>query len=551
MSYEIEFGDARDLANDENAWSDWFNSLTNQEKQELALRLKSAPRVGPQPGPQTRAFNSQAKVVGYGGAAGGGKTGLCAIKAVLKHNRTVIFRKDAKQLRQFVDDLVRFVGSDRGLNRGHGVMYLPGNEGHMVEWGGLGDPGSEQAWRGRAHDLMIVDEATEVQENKIRFLMAWNRTHLKNQLCQTLLTFNPPGGPDDPGGGAGRWVMDFFAPWLDERHPNPAKSGEVRYFYRDSGGIEREADGDEPIMVRMGNEDRWVTPQSRTFIFARVEDNKYLGADYVSALEALEEPWRTKYLLGSFSSHVIDHEQQVLPSAWVDDAMDRFRELERNGELHIYRSKPMSALGVDVARGGRDWTVIARRHGWFWDDLLVHKGASTPDGESVAALCIKAARDGAGICIDSGGVGASPYDVLCSGYREVHGVRGQMTKCLPDLGFNERCKNLRSALWWMLRKVLDPKNKLGAILPPNNRLRKELVSVLYREDLNKFVVDRKEEVKMRLGHSTDYADAVIYSLYNSKNTSGSEAIYRHTSPVFGKYNYSESDGDIEGSWMSN
>ena len=547
MGYELDFSDARDLSNDENSWSDWFNSLSNQEQRDLADKLKSAPRVGPQPGPQTRAFNSEAKVVGYGGAAGGGKTGLCAIKALLKHNRTVIFRKDAKQLRQFVDDLVRFVGSDRGLNRGHGVYYFGDKEGHMCEWGGLGDPGSEQAWRGRAHDLMIVDEATEVQENKIRFLMAWNRTHIKGQLCQTLLTFNPPGGPDDPGGGAGRWVMEFFAPWIDERHPNPAKSGEVRYFYRDSKGIECEAEDDNPILVKMGNEDRWVTPQSRTFIFARVEDNKYLGQDYISALEALEEPWRTKYLLGSFSSHVIDHEQQVLPSDWVDEAMDRYRKLERDGELAKYRTRRMSSLGVDVARGGRDWTVLARRHDWFWDDLLVYPGESTPDGETVAALCVKNARDGCAICIDAGGIGASPYDVLAGGYREVHGVRGQETKGLPDLGFNERCRNMRSALWWMLRKVLDPKNKLNAILPDHNRLRKELVSVLYREDLSRFVVERKEDVKKRLGHSTDYADAVIYSLYNSNDTEGSDIIYSRGNMILDLDDNEERDG----SWMSN
>jgi Ni,Fe-hydrogenase III small subunit len=77
----------------------------------------------------------------------------------------------------------------------------------------------------------------------------------------------------------------------------------------------------------------------------------------------------------------------------------------------------MLSQGVDVARGGRDNTVIANRHadgakGLWFDELKLHKGADTPDGQVVAGLVIGARKDLAPVHIDVIGVGASPYDIL-------------------------------------------------------------------------------------------------------------------------------------------
>ena len=72
----------------------------------------------------------------------------------------------------------------------------------------------------------------------------------------------------------------------------------------------------------------------------------------------------------------------------------------------------MDALGVDVARGGRDSTVIARRHGMWFDQPLTYLGRDTPYGSSVAGLVVAARRDAAPVFIDVIGIGASPYDFL-------------------------------------------------------------------------------------------------------------------------------------------
>src|ERR1700685_998970 len=54
-------------------WRDLLPLLTEQERDELDALLLAPVPWAPFPGPQTRALKSKADIVGYGGAAGGGK----------------------------------------------------------------------------------------------------------------------------------------------------------------------------------------------------------------------------------------------------------------------------------------------------------------------------------------------------------------------------------------------------------------------------------------------------------------------------------------------
>jgi hypothetical protein len=93
-----------------------------------------------------------------------------------------------------------------------------------VEFGGCPNPGDEQKFRGRPHDFLCFDEADQFPEHIVRFISGWLRTTILGQRCRMLLCFNPPSKAE------GEWLLSYFCPWVDETHPRPAKTGELRWY---------------------------------------------------------------------------------------------------------------------------------------------------------------------------------------------------------------------------------------------------------------------------------------------------------------------------------
>ena len=503
-----------EVTSDRDAFNAWYSNLSHEDKAELANALEGAPRVGPVPGPQMMAFNSSADITGFGGAGGGGKSALICILAICAHRRSVIFRAEATQIKSLLDDLVEFIGTDEGLNRQDKVFRFTFGKDkkgrpikRMVEWGGLGKPGEENSWRGRPHDFIAFDEATEISEKKVNFVSAWNRTTIEDQKCRVLMTFNPPGVITEDmvnTGVDGRWVVDYFAPWLDEMHENPAKPGEVRWFFRNDNNEQVEVPNGQPREQHINGKVYLTKPKSKTFIPSLVTDNPYLtGTGYEAQLLSLEEPLRSQ-MLGSFRSGIKDQEKQMIPSRWVDAAMDRWTPAGRH--------EPMNAIGADVARGGKDKAVIARRHGFWWDKMLRKPGAEVEDGKKMATFCLEAVKDSAFINLDAVAVGSSPYDVLKGMRVPLIGVVGSRQKGLMRIDSSFDMLNMRTWVYWLLRKVLDPASGIYPCLPKDKRLRRQLVAATYDVQGGKIAMEPKLLVRKRLGFSPDEADAVAMSL---------------------------------------
>ena len=517
----------------------WFNGLSPKEQDEWKKAASHSPLWSLNEGTQSTAFHSKADILGFGGAAGGSKSALLILLAVYSHTRSVIFRHQATQMSGLIDDMIECLGTQEGLTRQGKRWYIPsGRPGHLVEWSGLSDEISVMAQRGIAHDFIGFDEVTEIEEKRVRFVQTWLRSSKANQRTRIVMTFNPPSTTE------GRWVIDYFAPWIDERHENPAQPGELRWFITDENGDDKEVESNKPVKMKLGDREAEVYPKSRTFIPSTVFDNPFLMSNnfYLGTLQSLEEPLRSQMLLGDFRSGVMDDEWQVLPTEWIDLAMDRW---DQEG-----RKRLMTGMGVDVARGGRDNTVLARRHGYWWDEIIRRRGSQTGSGQDVAGLCMTYLRNGATILIDSQSVGASPYDLLRASSVDIKGIPAQGRSEGRPCGSAWSFYNLRAEMWWRLRCVLNPDNNFLPSLPKDNRLRSELLTPRWEMINGKVKIQSKDEIRERLGRSTDEGDAICLSLMNMDKDGSNDGNWRRTKKVdLTKRKDTEIYSDDD-SWMS-
>jgi len=469
--------------------------LTREERAEVDRLLARDKAIWrPISAPQAMAYYSTADVVGYGGAAGGGKTDLACGKALTQHQRVMILRREATQLTGIIDRLTELLRGRDGYNGQERIWRLPRAQ---IEFGSVPNLGDEAKYQGRPHDLLVFDEAANFLESQVRFLLGWLRTTTPGQRCQALLTFNPPTNAE------GRWVVEFFAPWLDRKHPRPAKPGELRWFATIDGKELEVASG-----ASFEHKGETITPLSRTFIPARVSDNPYLtGTGYMAQLQSLPEPLRSQMLNGDFQAGVEDDPWQVVPTAWVEAAQRRWKRPDK--------LPTMDSIGVDVARGGRDNTIIARRHGMWFDEPIVYPGAQTPDGPSVAGLTIAAMRDSAPIHIDVIGIGASPYDFLNNANQQVLGVNVAEKSLATDKSGRLRFYNQRSEYWWKFREALDPTSNTGLALPPSAQLLADLCAPTWTLAGSAILVEGRDEIVKRIGRSPDWASAYILALIDT------------------------------------
>lgn len=486
--------------------------LTDEERAELDSLLTSDKTLWrPLPGPQTIAYESQADIIGYGGAAGGGKTDLACGKALTSHRKIGIFRLNGTELTGVLDRITELLGGRNGYNGKDNIWRTRRVDGVpiQVEFGSFPNPDDEKKYQGRPHDLLVFDEAANMRESAVRFLLGWLRTTVPGQKCQALLTFNPPTTAE------GRWIIQFFAPWLDKKHPNPAEPGELRYFAT-VDGKDVEVDSGKPFT----HNGELITPLSRTFIPSRISDNPYLmGTGYMAQLQSLPEPLRSQMLYGDFQAGMEDDPWQVVPTAWAEAAMARWKRPDKLA--------PMDSLGVDVARGGKDNTILARRHGMWFDEALAYPGTATPDGPTIAGLVVSALRDRAPIHIDVIGVGSSPYDFLNEMGQQVLGVNVAESALGMDKSGRLRFKNQRSELWWRMREALDPANNTGIALPPDQRLLADLCAPTWKLVGQTVAVASREEILDKIGRSPDYASAYCLALMDTPKRSIMQELGRY------------------------
>jgi len=470
-----------------------IKNMTAEQKAAFDAVLDTMPRWTPQSGPQQMAYESQADILFYGGAAGGGKTDLLLGLALTSQRHSIIFRREAVQLIGIEERMTAITGTRLGYNSQTGVWRLP--QGRVMELGSVKEPGDWMKFQGRAHDAKLFDEICHFLESQFRALIGWLRSDDPNIRQRVVCAGNPPTSSD------GQWVKRFWAAWLDPTHPNPAKPGELRWYVSDENGDDFEVPSGDPVKV--GSD--WFTPKSRTFIPSSVDDNLFLSTTgYKATLQSLPEPLRSQMLRGDFQAGASDPAWQLIPTAWVKAAQARWVKKEIKG--------PMTAIGFDPARGGADKSTAARRHGQWFDELVSVPGAVTADGPTAAGFIVPLIRNGACVCVDSIGIGSSALDFIKGLNLLVLPVVGSAMSGLSDKAGQLRFRNKRAEMYWRLREALDPTLDDPIALPPDQELLGDLCAARYKivtmGDKAGIQIRDKDEIREAIGRSPDKGDAV-------------------------------------------
>ena len=445
---------------------------------------------------QRAALDSDADELFYGGSAGGGKSDLLLGLAVTEHEKSIIFRREFAQLTALVERSREVLGQVASYNgQQHIWRNIPGDR--TLEFGGVQHEHDKTRYQGRPHDLKAFDEVSEFTESQYRFLTGWARSTTPGQRVRVVATGNPPTHSE------GMWVIEYWAPWLDDQHPNPARPGELRWFAVVDG---------KDVEVESGetfeHDGEVIQPKSRTFIPAALSDNPYLAnTSYGMVLQGLPEPLRSQLLYGDFGIGVQDDPWQVIPTDWIRQAFARYEQ--RQGP-----EVPLTALGVDVARGGDDQTVICKRFGNWFPSLQKWPGSETKDGPQVATLALQALEGQleTAINVDVIGVGSSVYDSLAGQGVNVWGVNFAEKSEATDATGRLKMRNMRAEAYWTLREALDPQKGDDLAIAQDNELLADLTAPRWRITPSGIQIESKEDIQKRIGRSTDCGDALALSL---------------------------------------
>ena len=217
---------------------------------------------------------------------------------------------------------------------------------------------------------------------------------------------------------------------------------------------------------------------------------------------------------------------QLISEEWYNDARTRYDAyVARFGELPPRRVRPI--LGLDVAEFGKDYNVACPRYGGFVGNMESWGGVDT-DETALKAFDLCAKWSPMALMVDATGIGSGvgPRVRRLIQARATAATREKFPRIIesvkvavsptfevPDLG---TFGIMRDQLWWSLREWL--RTDVGAMLPPGEELRDELLTPTYAIVGNNIKVMDKDEMKKRLGRSPNFADALCLTFYPVRQT---------------------------------
>lgn len=256
-------------------------------------------RIGPNAGPQTKAYASSATITIYGGAAGGGKSWLTLFRFGIHARRYtgyfgVIFRRTMPQVLSGGGLWEESMGlyPVLGARANHGMHQWRFSESRsLVQMRGLQHAADVVDYQGSQFAEVGFEELTHFDESQFWYMISRLRTTC-GMKARVLATCNPD--PDS-------WVRKLIDWWICPTTglAVPERAGAKRYFVRDGDAL---VWGESAEQIRDENPHLSArAPQSLRFIPAMLSDNPQGDPDYRSKLEALPLVQREQLLGGNWN----------------------------------------------------------------------------------------------------------------------------------------------------------------------------------------------------------------------------------------------------------
>jgi hypothetical protein len=211
-------------------------------------------------------------------------------------------------------------------------------------------------------------------------------------------------------------------------------------------------------------------------------------------------------VLGEFCA---EDEDSVIPLAWAEAAVARWHAWDEAGRPDAGAAFLPRTVGVDVARTGQDRTVLALRTG----PVITELRRSVREDTMQTTGRVKGILDADPSCtavVDVIGIGAGVVDRLREMGARVLAFNASRGTKLKDSTREFGMANVRSAAWWTLRTALDPSGDPDICLPDDEMLLGDLSAPHWSvTSSGRIQVESKDDIRKRLGRSTDDGDACV------------------------------------------
>ncbi len=263
-------------------------------------------------------------------------------------------------------------------------------------------------------------------------------------------------------------------------------------------------DGSE-VWISMNREEEndplWVAlaanPDERTLVVkVNYYDNPFCPDELKLQAEKCKEQDYDDYLHIWEGEPVQQGDKKLISASAVKRALSNQIDMPNNSQPLI--------VGVDPARFGDDATAICFRRGRQAYRIKTYRKQSVVDVANIVTAIIleyKPAR----VNLDVGGLGAGLYDILED---RGHGDVIRAVNFASEAQDKEKYGNRRAEMWGRVNEWLNADLPVS-IVDPDNVILTDLTAPEKKYDrLQRLLLEKKEDIKKRIGRSTDVGDAL-------------------------------------------